>query len=302
METPTPGPGEALIKHRFVGVNFIDTYHRTGLYPVALPSGIGVEATGTVEAIGADVVGLRIGERVGYAGGPPGAYAEQRVYSADRLIPLPADITDEQAAALLLKGMTVESLLRAVPVRAGDTVLLHAAAGGVGLIACQWLSSLGVRVLATVGSEVKAALVASSGAAEVIVTESESFVDRVRSLTSGRGVRIVYDGVGRDTVPGSLHCLEPRGTLIVFGNASGKPDPIDVLDLAKGSFFLTRPVLFQYIATREELLASASAVFDAVRSRRVRVHVGQRFALDEAAEAHRLLESRSTTGATLLLP
>ena len=303
LDTAAPGPGEALISQRVIGVNFIDTYHRSGLYPLPLPSGLGVEAAGVVEAVGPDVRHLELGTRVAYAGGPPGAYAEKRILPADRLVALPDAIDDEQAAAVLLKGMTVEALIqRIAPVRSGDTVLLHAAAGGVGLLACQWLSSLGVRVIATVGSDAKATLVMKNGAAEVIVTEREDFVERVKALTSGRGVRIVYDGVGRATVPGSLECLEPRGILAVFGNASGKPDPIDVGVLAKASLTVTRPVLFHFIATRDELVQSANAVFAALREGRIRVHIGQRFPLSEAVWAHTALEARSTVGATLLLP
>jgi NADPH2:quinone reductase len=302
FDTPSPGPGEALISQRVIGVNFIDTYHRSGLYPLPLPSGVGVEAAGVVEAIGPGVE-LELGTRVAYAGGPPGAYAEKRVLPADRLVTLPDEIDDEQGAAVLLKGMTVEALIRRVaPVRSGDTVLVHAAAGGVGLLACQWLSSLGVRVIASVGSDAKAALVRKNGAAEVIVTGREDFVERVKGLTSGRGVRVVYDGVGRDTVPGSLECLEPRGTLAVFGNASGKPEPIDVGILAKASLSVTRPVLFHFIATRDELVESANAVFAALREQRIQVHIGQRFPLSEAVWAHTALEARSTVGATLLLP
>jgi NADPH2:quinone reductase len=303
FDTPAPGPGEALISQRVIGVNFIDTYHRSGLYPLPLPSGLGVEAAGVVEAVGPDVSNLEVGTRVAYAGGPPGAYAEKRVLPADRLVALPDEIDDEQAAAVLLKGMTVEALIqRVAPVRSGDTVLLHAAAGGVGLLACQWLSSLGVRVIATVGSDAKAALVRKNGAAEVIVTGREDFVERVKALTSGRGVRIVYDGVGQATVPGSLECLEQRGILALFGNASGKPEPIDVGILAKASLSVARPVLFHYIATREELVQSANAVFAALRDGRIHVHIGQRFPLSEAVWAHTALEARSTVGATLLLP
>lgn len=303
VEPRAPGAGEALVEQRAVGVNFIDTYHRSGAYPVELPSGLGVEAAGVVTAVGPGVTEVSVGMRVAYAGGVPGAYADERVVPAERLVPLPDELDDERAAAVMLKGMTVEALIhRAVSVQSEDTVLLHAAAGGVGLLACQWLSSQGVRVLATVGNEDKAALARANGAAETIVTGREDFVARVQQLTSGRGVRVAYDGVGRDTVPGSLECLESRGTLVVFGNASGTPDPIDVGALAKRSLFVTRPVLFHYIASRSELLASAGRVFAALESGKLRVHVGQRFSLSTAAHAHGALESRRTTGATVLYP
>jgi len=300
---PEPGLGEALLEQRAIGVNYIDTYHRSGLYPPPLPSGIGVEAAGTVLRVGAGVSEVKPGQRVAYALGPPGAYAERRVVAAAHLVPLPDEVDDETAAAVLLKGMTVEALIRrAYPVQAGQTVLLHAAAGGVGLIACQWLARLGARVIATVGSDEKAALARHHGANEVIVYTREDFPARVRELTSGAGVPVVFDSVGKSTFQGSLSCLSRRGTLVCFGNASGKPDPFEVLQLARGSLFLTRPVLGDYVATREELLASAQAVFKMVGDGSVRVQIGQRFRLEEAVRAHEALEARSTTGASLLLP
>jgi NADPH2:quinone reductase len=299
----TPGPGQALIQQRAIGVNFIDTYHRSGLYPVpSLPSGIGVEAAGVVLSVGSGVTNVKAGDRVAYATGAPGAYAEQRVMPAERLISLPDSVDDERAAAILMKAMTVEVLMRAFPIHAGDSVLVHAAAGGVGVLACQWLSSLGVRVIGTAGSPEKVELARRSGAAEVIDYSRDNFVDRVKALTSGHGVRVAYDGVGRATVPGSLKCLSTRGALVVYGNASGKPDPIDVSELAKGSLTVTRPVLFQYIATREELVASAGRVLDALTGGMITSQIGQRFPLAEAARAHASLEARATTGATLLLP
>jgi NADPH2:quinone reductase len=305
VTTREPGPGEALLTQSAIGVNYIDTYHRSGLYPSAeLPSGIGVEAAGIVLRVGPDVKDLVPGQRVAYAGGAPGSYAEQRVVQAERLVALPDDISDEVAAAVLMKGMTVEALVRRVyPVVAGQSVLLHAAAGGVGLIACQWLHWLGARVIASVGSDEKAELVRQHGASEVIVYTREDFVERTRALTKGQGVPIVYDSVGKATVPGSLACLSRRGMLVCFGNASGKPDPIDIQSLAqKGSLYLTRPVVFDYIATRDELLASAHAVFGALREGRIRVRIGQRFGLADARAAHESLEARRTTGSTLLLP
>ncbi len=298
-----PGPGQVQIRQRAIGVNFIDVYHRSGLYAVpGLPSGLGSEAAGVVTAVGPGVSEFKPGDRVGYGGSAPGAYAEQRVLPADRLVPLPDGISDELAAAILLKGMTVEALVeRTVPVRSGDTVLVHAAAGGVGLLLCQWLSNRGVRVIGTVSTEQKAELALAHGADEIVVGHDD-FVARVRELTGGRGVRVAYDSIGRTTVPGSIECLALRGALIAYGNASGKPEPIDVLTLAKGSLFVTRPVLFHYIAERSELLASARAVFEGVLSGGLRVHIGQRFALADAAKAHVALESRQTSGATVLLP
>jgi len=297
-----PQPGEALVRQRVIGVNFIDTYHRSGLYPLPLPSGLGSEAAGVVEQIGPGVTCIRVGERVAYAGaGAPAAYTEARLVPADRLVPLPDDISDDVAAAALLKGMTAEFLIhRAFPVEAGQTVLFHAAGGGVGLIACQWLNKLGARVIGTVGSEAKRELALAHGCAEVIVLERENFPHRVRELTGGHGVPVVFDSIGKVTFMDSLSCLEPRGMLVSFGNASGKPEPFDLALLAqKGSLYLTRPTLFSYVATREALLASASSLFQAIRDG-LKIRIGQRFPLAEAAAAHRALESRSTTGSTLL--
>ncbi|MEP7049729.1 MAG: quinone oxidoreductase [Pseudomonadota bacterium] len=296
-----PKAGEALVRHSAVGVNFIDTYQRSGLYPVPLPSGLGVEAAGTVEEIGVGVTSVRVGERVAYATGAPAAYSEARVIAADRLVPLPDDVSDETAAAALLKGMTAEYLIRRTyAVEPGQTVLFHAAAGGVGLIACQWLNALGVRVIGTVGSEAKVALARAHGCQEVLVTREAPFAERVRELTGGRGVPVVFDSVGKATFTESLDCLEPRGMLVSFGNASGKPDPLDIaLLMQKGSLFVTRPTLAHYVATREALLPCASALFQAIRDG-LKIEIGQRFPLAEAAQAHRALESRSTTGSTIL--
>lgn len=302
IELPEPKGGEALVRHHAIGVNFIDTYHRSGLYPLQLPSGLGSEAAGVVERVGPGVTSIRVGERVAYAAsGAPAAYAEARIVAADRLVPLPGDITDEVAAAALLKGMTAEFLIhRTFPVAPGQTVLFHAAAGGVGLIACQWLHSLGARVIGTVGSEAKRDLAKSHGCDEVIVLDREPFAERVRELTGGHGVPVVFDSIGQQTFGDSLACLEPRGMMVSFGNASGKPEPFDLALLAqKGSLYLTRPTLFSYIATREALLASAGALFQAIRDG-LQIRIGQRFPLAEASAAHRALESRGTTGSTLL--
>jgi NADPH2:quinone reductase len=299
---PEPKAGEALVRHRAIGVNFIDTYQRSGLYPVPLPSGLGSEAAGVVEQLGEGVTTVRVGERVAYiASGTPAAYSDARAIAADRLIPLPDEISDEVAAAALLKGMTAEFLIhRTFAVKRGQTVLWHAAAGGVGLIACQWLNALGARVIGTVSSDQKAELSRRHGCHETIVYTRENFAQRVRELTAGRGVSVVYDSVGKATFTGSLDCLEPRGMLVSFGNASGKPDPLDVLQLShKGSLYLTRPALVHYVARREELIASSSALFEAIRGG-LKVEIGQRFPLAEAAAAHHALESRSTTGSTLL--
>lgn len=305
VEVPEPSTSEVVLRHTAIGVNFIDVYHRSGLYPVpSFPSGLGVEAAGVVESVGESVSELRPGDRVAYAGGPVGAYSVRRVIAANRLVKLPDDISDESAASVMLKGMTVEVLIRRVfPVSRGQTVLWHAAAGGVGLIACQWLRALGVRVIGTVGSEEKARIAQENGCAETILYREAGFVERVRELTAGAGVPVVYDSVGRSTFSGSLDCLESRGTLVCFGNASGKPEPLDITVLgAKGSLFLTRPTLFTYTSRREELLASAIALFDVLRRGDVKVRIGRRLPLAQACEAHQYLEARATTGSTILIP
>ncbi|MGE5475296.1 MAG: quinone oxidoreductase family protein [Bacteroidales bacterium] len=299
-----PGPGEALVRHTAVGVNFIDVYHRTGLYPVPLPNGLGLEAAGVVEAVGDGVVDLQPGDRVAYAGGPVGAYAERRVIPADRLVPLPHTISDVQAAGMMLKGMTAQYLLRRTfPVAAGDTILVHAAAGGVGLILCQWAKHLGATVIGTVGSEEKAALAKAHGCDHPILYKSEDFAARVRALTNGEGVPVVYDGVGADTFMGSLDCLRPLGMMVSFGQSSGKIPPVDLGILsAKGSLFLTRPTLMTYTAKRPDLIASAAELFDVVKHGFVTIEVGRTRPLSEAADAHRELTARQTTGSTVLLP
>ena len=305
VEVPAPAAGEALIRQTAVGVNYIDVYHRTGLYPVAgPPSGIGMEGAGVVEAVGPGVGEVAAGDRVAYAGGPIGAYAERRVMPADRLVKLPEGISDRQAAAIMLKGMTAEYLLRRTHrVERGETILFHAAAGGVGLIACQWAKHLGATVIGTAGSDEKAELARAHGCDHVIVYSRESFPERVRALTGGAGVPVVYDSVGAATFDGSLDCLAPLGLLVSFGNASGPVPPFNLAMLSmKGSLFITRPTLMTYTAKREDLVASASALFEVVRSGAVKVEINQTYPLAEAARAHRDLEARKTTGSTLLLP
>jgi NADPH2:quinone reductase len=301
---PPPGPGQALVRHTAIGLNFIDTYHRSGLYEIPLPASPGSEAAGVVEAVGDGVDEVAVGDRVAYGGGPPGAYAEARLVPAHRLLPLPPAIADEQAAAIMLKGMTAQYLLRRTyPVRAGDTVLIHAAAGGVGLIACQWARHLGATVIGTVGSDAKAELARAHGCHHAIVYSRESFVERVRELTDGRGVPVVYDSVGQATWQGSLDCLQPLGMMVSFGNASGPVPPFRPIELARrGSLYLTRPTLMTYTATRPDLLACAGELFEVVLAGAVKVEVRQRYRLADAAQAHRDLESRSTVGSSILLP
>jgi NADPH2:quinone reductase len=300
-----PGAGQVRVRHTAVGINFIDIYQRSGLYALpSLPSGLGQEAAGIVEAVGEGVGELHVNDRVAYAGGALGAYSEVRNIAADRLVKIPDDINDEQAAAMMLKGMTVEYLIRRVyQVLPGQTVLWHAAAGGVGLIACQWLAHLGVRVIGTVGTDEKGKLARAHGCAETIVYTREDFVARVLELTDGHKVPVVYDSVGKSTFFESLDCLQPRGMYVGFGNASGKPDPFDMgLLSAKGSLYLTRPTLFTYTADRSDLLDSAAALFDVVRQGAVKIRITERFALADAAAAHRRLQSRATTGSLLLMP
>lgn len=304
IEVAAPGEGEVLLRHEAIGVNFIDTYQRSGLYPLPMPSGLGQEAAGVVEAVGPGVTELRIGDRVAYAGGAPGSYATHRVMPLARLVRVPDGISAETAAGTLLRGMTAEYLLRRTfKLEAGMTILFHAAAGGVGLIACQWARALGAMVIGTVGSEGKAALAREAGCAHVINYREENFVERVREITAGRGVPVVYDSVGAATFTGSLDCLATRGMMVSFGNASGAAPAIAPGVLAqKGSLYLTRPALGHYTATREELLASAEAYFSMLLSGRVHAQVNQRYALEDAAEAHRDLEGRATTGGTVLVP
>ncbi len=304
VEIGDPGPGEARLRQTACGVNFIDTYHRTGLYKLPLPFTLGVEGAGVVEAVGQGVTVVKAGDRVAYAGGPPGGYGERRLIPADRLVRLPKEISDEQAAGMMLKGLTVWYLTRKTyRVQAGETVLWHAAAGGVGLIACQWLRALGAKTIGTVGSDEKAKLAKAHGCDHVVVYTREDFTKRTRELTGGAGVPVVYDAVGKDTLAGSLDALRPRGLLVTFGNASGPTGPIDPLVLStKGSLFLTRPTLANYTATRAELEEGTGELFEMVRSGKVKIEIGARYPLAEAARAHRELEGRKTTGSVVLVP
>jgi len=304
VKVPDPGPGEARVRHTAIGVNYIDNYHRSGLYPLQLPSGIGQEAAGVVEAVGPDVTWLRKGDRVAYAGGPLGAYSTERVMPADRLVKIPDGIDDVTAATLMLKGLTVQYLFRQTYVlKAGETILFHAAAGGVGLIACQWARELGVDMIGTVSSDAKAELAKAHGCAHTIVYTREDFVARIKELTGGKGVPVVYDSIGKDTFPQSLDCLAPRGLFVSYGSSSG---PIAAFNLGilgqKGSLYVTRPTLFTYAAKREALTAMADDVFKLVLAAKIKSEARQRFPLRDAAAAHRALESRATTGATVLLP
>ena len=299
-----PGPGQARVRHTAVGLNYIDTYHRSGLYKVPLPSGIGSEAAGVVEAVGSGVADVKPGDRVAYTGGAPGSYAEVRLMPAERLVKIPEGVSDRVAATLMLKGLTVQYLVRQTyPIKAGETILWHAAAGGIGLIACQWARALGVTVIGTVGSDEKAALAKANGCTHTIVYTRENFVERVKELTGGKGVPVVYDGVGKDTFPGSLDCLSPRGLFVSFGNASGPVPPFDILLLSqKGSLYLTRPTLVTYTAKRADLVRMAEEVFSMVKAGKIVNEPRQTYALKDAAKAHRDLESRKTTGSTVLLP
>tara|TARA_Y100001933_G_scaffold61316_1_gene61565 strand:- start:6 stop:977 length:972 start_codon:yes stop_codon:yes gene_type:complete len=303
VEVPLAKPknGEILVNQSHIGLNYIDVYHRSGLYPLPMPHGIGMEAAGTVEAVGRNIKGLRVGDRVAYASGPPGSYAEMRVMPADRVVKLPAWISNEQAAAMMLQGMTTEYLIRRTyKVKKGETVLFHAAAGGVGLIACQWLKQLGATVIGTVGSPAKAKLAKAHGVDHVINYNTQDFVKRVRNITKGAGVPVVYDSVGKSTYEGSLDCLSPLGTFVSFGNASGPIPPVNGGMLSqKGSLFFTRPTLMTYTATSSDLAASARALFGAVK-KGVKIGVNQRYALKDAKQAHIDLEARKTTGSTVL--
>ena len=305
LEVPAPGPGQVLLRHTAVGLNYIDTYHRSGLYPVpSFPSGLGMEAAGVVEEVGEGVTDLEADQRVVYAGGPPGAYAERRTISAERLVPIPDGIDDQTAAAMMLKGLTVQYLIRQIhSVQAGETILVHAAAGGVGLILCQWARHLGVTVIGTVGTEDKAELARANGCQHPILYTRENFTERVKELTGGQGVPVVYDSVGKATFEGSLDCLRPRGLMVTFGNASGAVPAFEPGILStKGSLFLTRPTLVHYTATRSDLLAAARELFDVVTGGHVKISVNQTHPLAETARAHRDLEARKTTGSTVLLP
>ena len=304
VEVGDPAPTEARVRHAAVGLNYIDIYHRTGLYPLPLPSGLGLEAAGVVEAVGSAVTDLRPGDRVAYAGGPVGAYSQVRCLPADRLLKLPDAIDFRTAAAMMLQGLTSAYLLRRTcRVEAGDAVLIHAAAGGVGLIACQWAKALGATVIGTVSNDAKAALASAHGCDHVIHYTREDFARRVREITGGTGVRVVYDGVGKDTFAGSLDSLQTCGMLVSFGNASGPVPPFDPLLLSqKGSLFVTRPTLMHYTAKRADLVALGSELFDVVGAGKVRIEVNQTYPLADVASAHRDLEARKHTGSTVLLP
>lgn len=301
---PDPGPGEARVKHGAIGINYIDIYHRSGVYPLPLPSGIGLEGAGLVQAVGEGVVDLKVGDRVAYAGGPVGAYAEERVLPADRLVRLPQAVSFDTAAAMMLKGLTAQYLLRRTySVQAGDTILVHAAAGGVGLILCQWAKALGATVIGTVGSEAKAEIARTHGCDHPIIYTRENFLERVRTITGGAGVPVVYDSVGKDTFMDSLSCLRPLGMMVSYGNASGVVPPFDISILSKlGSLFLTRPTLFAYTAKRADLLAMSAELFEVVQSGAVKISIDQRYALADAAQAHRDFEARRTTGSSILQP
>jgi NADPH2:quinone reductase len=304
VELAAPGAGEVRVRHTAVGLNYIDTYHRSGAYPLPLPSGIGLEAAGVVEEVGAGVTSLKAGDRVAYGAGPIGAYSQARNMPANRLSKLPDNIGDQTAAAMMLKGMTVRYLLRETfKVEKGQTILFHAVAGGVGLIAVQWAKHLGVRVIGTAGSPEKAELAKSFGSDEVIDYTKEDVAKRVRELTDGKGVPVVYDGVGQATLMASLDSLSPRGLLVSFGAASGPVKDFDTGILAaKGSLYLTRPTLMTYVAGDEALQANTADLFDVVGSGAVKIEVNQTYALADAVQAHKDLEGRKTTGSTVLLP
>ncbi len=304
IAVPPPGDGEAQIRHTAIGLNYIDTYHRTGLYALPMPAVIGSEGAGVVEAVGPGVADVKRGERVAYGNAPVGAYAELRNIPAGRLVKIPDGISDQQAASMMLKGMTTQYLIRQTyKVQKGDTILLHAAAGGVGLILCQWAKHLGATVIGTVGSKDKAALAKAHGCDHAILYREEDFVARVKAITGGAGVPVVYDAVGKDTFLKSLDCIRPRGLMINFGNASGPADPLNVLLLAqKGSLYVTRPTLMTYVAKREDLVACANDLFNVVKSGAVKIEINQTYPLKDAGQAHRDLEGRKTTGSTVLLP
>jgi NADPH2:quinone reductase len=304
VEVGEPGPGHARVRHVAIGVNFIDVYFRSGLYPQELPAGLGMEGAGVVEALGEGVLGLTVGQRVAYAGRPNGAYSEVRCLPADILLPLPDAIPFETAAAMMLQGLTVQYLFRrTVQLKRGDTILFHAAAGGVGLIAAQWARALGVTMIGTVGSHAKAELARQHGCAHVINYNTENFVERVLDITDGKKVSVVYDSIGKDTFTGSLDCLQRLGMMVSFGNASGPVPPFSLAELAaRGSLFITRPTLFAYAAERAELEQMAAELFQMVETGQVKVDVHQRYRLADAAQAHRELEARQTTGSSILLP
>jgi NADPH2:quinone reductase len=304
VDVGSPGEGEALIRQTAVGLNFIDTYQRTGLYPLELPIGLGLEAAGEVISVGTGVNDVRPGDRVAYTSMPTGAYAEQRVYPANKLVKLPAGIDDQTAAAAMLKGLTAWYLLhRSYAVKPGDSVLLYAAAGGVGLIATQWAKHLGVNVIGVVSTPEKAELAKQHGCAAIVMADAADFVEQVKAASDGKGVAAVYDSVGKDTFMQSLDCLQPHGTMVSFGNASGPVEPVSVMELGRrGSLFLTRPAVFDFISTPQDLRAAAAELFGVIESGAVKINIGQTWPLAEVAEAHRALESRQTMGSTVLLP
>ena len=304
VQVGKPGPGEARVRNTAVGLNYVDTYVRSGHYPSSPPSGLGAEGAGIVEEVGPGVADVKPGDRVAYGSGPLGAYAEERVMPADRLVALPDGISDQQGAAMMLKGLTTQYLIRQIhKVAKGETILFHAAAGGVGLIACQWAHALGATVIGTVGSEEKAKLAKAHGCDHPIVTAREDFVERVKEITGGEKVPVVYDSVGKDSFMKSLDCIRPRGLMVSFGQSSGAIDPVDLAIFAqKGSLFFTRPTLNTYAAKRADMLAMAKDLFEAVLSGKVKIEIGQTYPLKDAARAHAALESRETIGASLLIP
>lgn len=301
---PDPGPDEVQIRHTAIGLNFIDTYHRSGLYPMTLPAGLGSEAAGIVETVGSDVDWLAPGDRVAYTGRPAESYSERRNFPAWQLVTIPEGVTDEQAAGLMLKGLTAWYLLRrSYPVNAGDTVLLYAAAGGVGSIASQWASHLGVRVIGVVSTDAKAHMALAQGCSDVIRADSDDIAGEVRELTDGEGVAAVYDSVGRDTFYSSLDSLRPHGVMVTFGNASGPVEPFAPSELAgRGSLYVTRPILFDFVNSRARLLQACTELFEVVEQGAVGISINQRYRLEEAAQAHIDLEARRTTGSTVLIP
>ena len=304
VEVGEPGPGEARVRHEAIGLNFIDVYFRSGLYPQPLPAGLGMEGAGVVEAIGAGVTEVRVGDRVAYAGRPNGAYAQARNMPSNILLVLPDAISFEAGAAMMLQGLTVQYLFnRTVKLQRGDTILFHAAAGGVGLIAAQWARAIGVNMIGTVGSEEKAILARAHGCTHVINYNTENFVERVRQITDGKMVSVVYDSIGKDTFTGSLDCLRPLGMMVSFGSASGPVPPFSLAELAsRGSLFVTRPTLFAYAAQRADLEAMADDLFEMVGSGKIKIDVRQRYPLAQAGQAHSELEARKTTGSSILLP
>src|SRR5450830_697177 len=304
VDLPPPGPGEVRMRHEAIGLNYIDVYHRTGLYPQPMPGALGVEGAGVVEEVGEGVTDLKVGDRVAYGGRPLGSYSEARIIPASQLLVLPKQIEFDTAAAMMLQGLTVQYLFhRTVALKAGDTILFHAAAGGVGLIACQWARVMGVNLIGTAGSDEKVALAKAHGATHVINYNTENFVERVREITGGKGVSVVYDSIGKDTFTGSLDCLAPLGMMVSFGNASGPVPAFTLSELAsRGSLFITRPALFSYASNRANLEEMAASLFGVVSSGEVKIEINQRYNLAHIAQAHTDLEGRKTTGSTIIVP